>query len=301
MINRIFTVALAGAVMMGAASCQNKAQYKKIKGVEYMLVKDAPGKNAQVGDIIEVNVVFKVGRMDGKSKDSVIMESSKVNNGKPFEMPLAEPKFNGDMISALTMMSAGDSGIIRVSVDTLKAALKGQPMPPFAKDGDYFIYEIKMVSVKDKATAEKEAQQKSAAQNQLDDKTLQDYFAKNNIKPAKTNSGVYYTIEKEGAGETINVGKDIEIKYTGKLLDGKVFDSNVDPKTGAITHPLPIKVGSHGVIPGMDEGVQVLKKGSKATLYIPSSLGYGAQGGGPIPANAILIFEVEVMDVKEAK
>ena len=298
MINRILTVALTGAVFFGAVGCKPKPQFKKVNGVEYMMVKDEPGTPAKPGDVIEFNIVFKVGKMDGK--DSVMGNSLK-EMGKSIQREMPESRQYGDMTSVIALMSAGDSVVIRIPVDTLKNMLKGQPLPPYMKPGEFASYEIKMVSVKDKATADKEAQQHAAAQNQMDDKTLQEYFAKNNLKPAKTNSGVYYTMEKEGTGDVINVGKEIDIKYTGKLLDGKVFDSNVDPKTGAVTHPLPIKVGTHGVIPGMDEGVQAFKKGGKGVLYIPSSLAYGAQGSGPIPPNSILIFEIEVTDVKEAK
>lgn len=292
MIKRILPIALLGAVILGAASCKNNSSFKKSNGVEYMIIKDAPGKNAQVGDVLEMDIVWKVGKNDGKSKDSVIIDTRKMNAGKPISMPLMEPKFVGDMSGGLSMLSAGDSAIIRVSIDSLKKNLKDQPMPPFAKEGDYFIYEVHMVSVKNKADAEKEMQQKSAQQVQTDDKMIQDYFAKNNIKAEKTPSGVYYTVQSEGTGEKIAKGQTASIMYTGKLLDGKTFDSNIGKDA------MKIQVGSGQVIPGMDEGLQMVKKGSKSTLYIPSTLGYGEHAQGPIPANAILIFEMEVTDVK---
>ncbi len=295
MIKRILPVALLGAVILGAASCKNGSGFKKANGVEYMIVKDAPGKAAQEGDILEMNIVWKVGKNDGKSKDSVIIDTRKMNQGKPIVMPLMAAKFVGDMSAGLALLSAGDSAVIRVSIDSLKKNLKDQPMPPFAKEGEYFIYEVSMISVKNKAEAEKEAQQKAAQQVQTDDKLLQEYFAKNNIKAEKTASGVYYTISAPGTGENISKGKTASIMYTGKLLDGKTFDSNIGKEA------LKINVGSGGVIPGMDEGLQVMKKGTKGTLYIPSTLGYGEHAQGPIPANAILIFEMEIKDVTEAK
>ncbi len=298
MIKRIVPVALLGAVILGAASCQNKG-FKKAKGVEYMLYKDAPGKNAEVGDILEMNIVWKVGKNDGKSKDSVIIDTRKMNAGKPISMPLMDPKFIGDMAGGLAMFSAGDSGVIRVSIDSLKKNLKDQPMPPFAKEGDYFIYEVTMVSVKSKNDAEKESKEKAAKQIQADDKSLQDYFAKNNIKAEKTASGVYYTIQSEGTGEKIAKGQSVTMKYTGKLLDGKVFDSNIDTAFHHDKEPFTIQAGTGSVIPGMDEGIMMLKKGSKATLYIPSSLAYGEHSPSPaIPANAILVFEMQVTEVK---
>ena len=87
--------------------------------------------------------------------------------------------------------------------------------------------------------------------------------------------------------------------YTGKTLDGKAFDSNVDSTIAHHTDPLVFPVGAGQMIPGVDEGVALLKKGSKATLYLPSPLAYGAQSPSPnVAPNSILIFEVEITEVK---
>ena len=294
MIKRILPIALIGAVILGTASCQSGSGFKKANGVEYKIINDAPGKPAQPGDVMELNIVWKVGKNDGKSKDSAIIDSRKMNGGKPIQMPLSEPKFRGDLVSGLALLSAGDSAIIRVSFDSLKVALKGQQMPPFAKPGDYFIYEVKMVSVKSRADYENEMKAKSSQLAAADDKTLQDYFAKNNLKPEKTASGLYYTIQKDGSGDKIGRGQSASLIYTGKLLDGTTFDSNVG-KPEAFT----VKAGTGSVIPGFDEGIMLLKKGTKATLYIPSPLAYGEHSPSPsMPPNSILIFELEVTDVK---
>ncbi len=135
-----------------------------------------------------------------------------------------------------------------------------------------------------------------AAQRAADDKKLQEYFVKNHITAQKSAVGVYYTIAKEGSGNKIIAGQTVSLNYTGRLLDGTVFDSNIDP---AFHHqePLVFEVGKGAMIRGYDKGVQMLKKGSKATLYIPSTLGYGEGGRPSIPPNAVLIFEVEVLDV----
>lgn len=295
MIKRILPIALIGAVILGATGCQSGSGFKKANGVEYKIIKDAPGKNVMPGDVMELNIVWKVGKNDGKSKDSVIIDSRKMNGGKPIQMPLTEPKFRGDLVSGLAMLSQGDSAIIRVSFDSLKAALKGQQMPPFAKAGDYFVYEVSMVSVKSKADYENEMKQKTMQLTQADDKTLQDYFAKNNIKAEKTSSGLYYTIQKEGTGDKIAAGQVASLMYTGKLLDGTEFDSNKGKDA------LKVKAGAGSVIPGFDEGIMLLKKGTKATLYIPSALAYGEHSPTPsMPPNSILIFELEVSDVKAA-
>jgi FKBP-type peptidyl-prolyl cis-trans isomerase len=179
------------------------------------------------------------------------------------------------------------------------------------KKGNTIVVNMKVVAVESMQEYQKDMQQKQAEmmkkmdeqkaqQAPVDDKILQDYFAKNNIKPMKTADGLYYVIEKEGKGEKAKAGEMVTMNYTGKTLDGKTFDSNTDP---AFKHTEPFKfpLGQGRVIPGWDEGVQLLNKGSKATLYIPSPLAYGPQGSRPnIEPNTILMFDVEVVDIEAA-
>ena len=136
---------------------------------------------------------------------------------------------------------------------------------------------------------------KEKAQLRADDNTLRDFFAKNNIKAQKTSSGLYYTITKEGEGNQIVAGDTVSVNYTGKLIDGKIFDSNID--SSAHPEPLTIEIGKGRVVKGMDEGILLLKKGSKATIFLPSILAYGIKEHGNVPANSILTFDLEITGV----
>lgn len=110
----------------------------------------------------------------------------------------------------------------------------------------------------------------------------------------KTESGLFYKIEQEGDGEPAQKGKTVAVHYEGQLMDGTVFDNS--RQRG---EPISFPIGLGRVIPGWDEGIGLLKVGSKASLIIPPSLAYGAAGaGGVIPPNAWLRFEVELMAVK---
>ena len=108
-----------------------------------------------------------------------------------------------------------------------------------------------------------------------------------------TPSGLQYVIEKEGTGAQPTAEDEVTVHYTGKLLDGKVFDSSVN-RGEAATFPL------NRVIPGWTEGVQLMKEGAKYTFFIPSDLAYGAQGvPGAIPPHSTLVFEVELIKVNK--
>ena len=97
-----------------------------------------------------------------------------------------------------------------------------------------------------------------------------------------------------GTGAEAKNGNLVEVNYTGKLADGKVFDSSI-PRG----QPIPFTLGIGQVIPGWDQGILGMKVGGKRTLTIPPNLGYGANGYPPvIPPNATLYFDVELVSVK---
>jgi FKBP-type peptidyl-prolyl cis-trans isomerase len=100
---------------------------------------------------------------------------------------------------------------------------------------------------------------------------------------------------KAGAGAEAVAGKVVSVHYTGTLTDGKKFDSSLDRGM-----PFEFPLGAGRVIKGWDQGVAGMKVGGKRKLTIPPELGYGEQGtpGGPIPPNATLVFEVELLEVK---
>ena len=109
-----------------------------------------------------------------------------------------------------------------------------------------------------------------------------------------TPSGLKYIDQEVGTGDVAVTGKTASVHYTGWLENGKKFDSSVDRG-----QPFSFPLGAGRVIKGWDEGVQGMKVGGKRKLTIPSDLGYGSRGaGGVIPANATLIFDVELLGVR---
>ena len=132
---------------------------------------------------------------------------------------------------------------------------------------------------------------------------VESYIKRNNISAQKMN-GVFVEVKDKGTGPAAASGKLVSIKYTGYNFDGKPFDSNIDSTKQSQKHdltPFEFVAGQSGAIFGMLEGVTAFNKGGKGRLFIPSHMAYGPQGSPPaIQPNEHLIFEIEVVDVKDA-
>jgi FKBP-type peptidyl-prolyl cis-trans isomerase FkpA len=116
---------------------------------------------------------------------------------------------------------------------------------------------------------------------------IEEYIADNNLSNVeKTASGLHYIVTKEGDGNFPDINSTVTVKYTGYLTSNTIFDSNPNSQ-----FPLA------NVIEGWQEGIPKFSKGGEGILLIPSKLGYGTKGAGStIPGNAVLIFEVELLD-----
>ena len=122
----------------------------------------------------------------------------------------------------------------------------------------------------------------------LDNDIIQQYIIDNNLSAQSTGSGLYYVIDVPGTGENPTLSSNVTVAYTGSLTDGSVFDQS---SANGITFPLS------GVIQGWQEGIPLFKEGGSGILLIPSALGYGSQSVGSIPANSVLIFDINLIDV----
>lgn len=127
-------------------------------------------------------------------------------------------------------------------------------------------------------------------QPELDDQLIKGYLFSFNLNATKDPSGLYYIMTVDGTGASPTLNSTVEVKYKGYLMDGTVFDQTAAGKT--FSSPLS------GLIKGWQIGIPLMKKGGKITLAIPSALGYGSQAIGPIPANSVLLFDIELIDVK---
>ncbi|MBD3630651.1 FKBP-type peptidyl-prolyl cis-trans isomerase [Cyclobacterium sp.] len=212
-------------------------------------------------------------------------------------------------------LNNGDSIVITSTAEKIFL----ENVPPFLENDETVTISIGVLNVLEEEVfedyfndlvAEQQKKQSEQAGVQLDEdvQTIESYIQENNLDASKTASGLYYVIEEEGSGPQVEQGDKISVNYTGYVLDGTVFDTSIESKAKEANtydenrpyEPFTFDVGQGMVIPGWDEGLQLLKEGAKAKFLIPSPLAYGpSQRGAIIVPNSILIFDVEVTDVEK--
>ncbi len=296
------TLFATAAIALTLGSCSDSefdGFTKAENGLHYRFFnQDENGTKAQIGDGVLLRYIIM-----NKSNDSVIVDSKAVSrDGSGYtQFGLSKSSFKGSLEDGMMMMAKGDSAEFIVPADSFfLKSMQYNELPKGIKPGDKIraLFKIKDIMPAKEVEAERKKQmEEQAAQMKAMEESekpqLEKYIADNKIKAQPTASGLYYIETKKGSGASPKETDIVKVHYTGKLLDGTVFDSSVDRE--------PAEFALNQVIPGWTEGLQLMKKGGKATLIIPSSLGYGPRGAGQqIPPYAPLTFDVELLDVKPA-
>lgn len=264
-------------------------------GLNYQFfIKNEKGQKANIGDYITYHLVIE------NHKNKVIQSTYNNIQGAIIDHKIQKPRFKGGNIDEmLLLMAAGDSAVFWVNIDTL-IAKTGQNYPIHAEKGSNLKYTFKVLEVRTQSEINKSIQKNMTSQYQKDKKLIKEYLSQNLdknklAKVKQTNSGIHYFFQKESNGKLPKKGDTAYINYKGKLLDGTVFESS------EIQEPLKSPIGQNLFFSGWDEGIMLFPEGSKATMLLPSQLAYGTEGVEsvvPVPANSVVIFEVELLKVK---
>lgn len=258
--------------------------YEKTEnGLYYKFYEENQGENPETMELLDAVLSCKI-------NDTIDI----IPNNRMI-LQMVEPMFSGDLFEGIKMMHRGDSASFIVRTDSTFYTLFGTPIPADFTVNDIMKFNIRLNDFYPESEfASKQieymkntfVEETAKAENELNN-----YLKENKINATPTSTGLYYVKSKDGNGVKPQVGQNVIVHYTGKLLDGTVFDSSVDR-----AQPFQFDLGKGQVIPGWDEGVQLMSKGEKGTFYIPYYLAYGNIGSGPIPPFATLIFEVELID-----
>ncbi len=286
-------------------SCGQTGFQKSKTGAEYKIISGGSSRQVKIGDFVEVDMIMKNG------KDST-MEDTWVNH-RTRKTVVSEAKSIRDLNEILLLLKDKDSVIVRIPADSL---FKGAPQyPPAIAKGSFLTFQMKIQNVVDKDKMQAFLADERSKVEKAENQTLTKYIKDHNLNVTTTADGLNYIINQQGTGSKPLAGDTVVVNYTGKTLDGKIFDTNnetvaKDNKTFNIQRkmqkgydPIHFAIGLGQVIKGWDEGLQLMNEGTKFTLLVPSSLGYGERGmpGSPIGPNSSLIFEVELLKIIKGK
>jgi FKBP-type peptidyl-prolyl cis-trans isomerase len=192
---------------------------------------------------------------------------------------------------ALMACSVGDS----VTFYALVKDIFQGGVPPYFKTGEDSIQlSLKLLNIQTEEELKQAQADKDKKQLEADIQKIEQNLKDSSLVAEKTPSSLYYIIKKAGEGKQPNAGDYVTVHYKGMFLNGSVFDESY--RRGS---PFSFQIGKGNVIKGWEEGIALLKEGSKAVLYLPSSMAYGERGAGNvIEPNAVLKFEVELVKVQ---
>ncbi|RZK49653.1 MAG: peptidylprolyl isomerase [Pedobacter sp.] len=307
-------VLFAASALLAACSKEKKAE----GGALYTILKEGNGPQIKEGDYIKFDFIQK------NDKDSILDATYDYDQSRV--IPVGPNSHNGDMYSVLKNFKEGDSVAVRLNLDTMEFYNKDK-RPEQYKDQKYLNFVIKIHKVFPK----KENEADSTFQNRATEFFTKDYeeykanrkksevakmkkYAEENKMAVKTTpSGLMYVIENAGTDPKPIWGDTAIVDYTGQLthkkISGKlnVFDTsvekiakeNIGPQFVKPFAPTPIPLAEN-IAKGFVEALQLIGKGGKIKVIMPSALAYGEQGVAPqIAPYSPLVFDIEIKDIKK--
>ncbi|MBY0244420.1 MAG: FKBP-type peptidyl-prolyl cis-trans isomerase [Sphingobacteriaceae bacterium] len=309
------SLAIIFAASLGLTSCNN---YKEVEGGTMLkVITDAGKEKIKEGDIVKLNFI------QTNEKDSVMFSTYDSEQAQIF--PVSKKMYAGDMNDILTKFGEGDSASFKINLDTIA---KYSQQPKQSKD-KYLVFTVKVEKVMKKVAGEADSVFNAKAKDffmkdhkattdkmkAAEPKKVATYIEETKSKFSTTASGLKYLIINQGSTQRPVLGDTLMVNYTGKLTkkdakgNYKVFDTSVEKiakeaNVFQVGRPYGAqKMVFGGTIPGFTEGLQLLGKGGKATLLIPSNLGYGENGApqAGITPFCPIVFDVEIINIIKPK
>jgi peptidylprolyl isomerase len=266
-MKKLITLVLTLAVV--SINAQEKAKSQKVKnpktvktasGLEYTITEKGSGKKPQNGDKVKVHYT-------GRLTNDTVFDSSV--GKQPFEFKLGAGQVIKGWDEAFLLLQVGDKATIKFGPELGYGDHATGKIPA----NSTLIFDVELLDVTEGVRPF-------------------DVKGKDTIKTA---SGLKYIMVKENkSGEQAVSGTKVVAQYSAFFMDGKMFDSSVDRN-----QPLKANIGKGQLFAGLEEGISMMRKGEKARFIIPSKLAFGEKGNGPIPANADIIFDIELQDVQK--
>lgn len=298
---------LFGSLLVMAACSDAGSTRETPSGFKYTLVKQGGEEASKAGQIISFHMQVT------DSNDSTWVNTYDVGFPQFATIPDSTQMESIDGITEmLTMLHKGDSVSFEISVKDLFKKMIQRPVPPYIDSTLDLTYSMTIEEIMDRANVQDYQLNLKDRQLAKDTVKIDNYLQEKGIEAEAIPGGIRIVVEKEGTGPKLVPDQKVKVNYAGYLLDGTYFDTNME----ALAHekdlydsvraaripyaPMDIVVDRSGVIPGWHQALKEMHDGTKATVYIPSTLAYGPRRGSDIiKENSILVFDMEVVEASE--
>lgn len=265
--------------------------------LEFIFHKNEETSKAKIGDLLSVNMIIK--------SESGHEIKNTYKEGKPTLFPVKYSQHQADIYEAMKMLSKGDSATFRVSSDSLYQKIFKKPLPPQVSAGSKTLITVKCLDVNsqkqrletlvknnqaeiDKRKAELETQ------HQKELVEIEAYLKKYGYTYTKTESDLFVVHTKQGKGKSPVTNNSLTIDYQLSFINEKIIENSYSK-----TEKPYITLGQNQVVPGLEEGLKLMKEGGYAKIIVPSSLGYSFKGRGTtIPPYTVLMFDIGIISVR---
>jgi len=269
-------------------SCNQEPKWQTHdSGLEYRFInKCEDGTKTQIGDILMLKMRYTT------DNDSLLFDTREIKGA--YRMQYLKPSHKGGSVEdAFGLLNIGDSIEFKIKAKSFYEKTRKINIPSNIDPESYLIFYLKLMGIQSVNDIKAERQALYHANQEEEDNLLEHYIKIANITVEPTLSGLYYIEKKAGTGKKAQAGKKVTVHYTGKFIDGMVFDSSVERN-----EPFIFTLGIGQVIQGWEEGIAKMSEGGKAQLIIPSALAYGGKKNSRIPPFSTLIFEIELLKVE---
>ena len=287
------TLALALVCTLFIYACSTDGYTELESGYAYKLIENVEGRKAVPGDFMMIDLKSVLG-------DSVIAQRT-AESGFGLDPLRGTPE---KMREVLAFCNQGDSVHVKMSLMEY-ALLTRMAVPQNMDTTQSVVMQMRIVEVDNQASI---LARRKTAQMARDKQVMDDYLASKGLEADLSPNGIYNIIREEGTGPYPARGQRVAVNYVLRLTDGTFIDTSYEEvarEEGNFDErrlpyrPYAFTVGNDRVISGWHLGIPLVKVGGKSTLLIPSSLGYGADvdPNGPIPPHAVLVYDVEVVEI----
>lgn len=262
----------------GALACGKTVWKTTASGISYAIyTKDTTKPKPLYGDHIWMQL-----RKIAPSKKEVF--NTRIFDAEEgVEMDFKQSVKKTDVTEVFAFMGIGDSAQVKIPASLIDS--NGSTRKKYT-------FWLNLLNFKPRETYLKEKDEQNKNQYAKDSIAIVEYWTQHHLNGViKDEYGNWYIKQEAGSGKQIQENDSVTIHYIGKLLNGQEFDNSYF-RNQAFT----FVVGKKQVIEGLDKGIRDFQKGDRVTLFIPSGLGYGDKSVGKIPPNAVLIFEMEILE-----